>query len=525
MKKLLYVFISLVCLLTIGLLLLWGNLPAVGSYVLSRLSGGTVRIGSFDLSYQKGILYVDMKDIRAEGKVTGNAKDLKVAINPRKGLYFNHVALSDFSVTIPKQKKGKAKFSIIPTDLLEARNGVVTYEAEKFTIKELRAEHLRKGEPFRFSGEIGNDRWFATLKVDGEGLVKGKYAAVKGKASVKGLDMGQWTEDMAGLVDAAGAFAYEKNRLSLEASFAVSGFELRIEELKEPRFHDTLRGTATLSYEKNVLRVHARDVVFKGAPFRVDVELTNFDVSRVEVSSGFLHVEEFKRYVDLEKMEKGSSGTWDYVKGGRVGIKKISYVAAGRHSEVDLLVKDVYGSYKTWQLSGVEGGIHFDNKSFSATGLKGTWEDSNFRDVSVSYIFSSKKIKADGSYTINLKNVAPLVKRDDFSSPKASQQALFPWRHRAGEPSITAAKGSSPGAGRSGRPCPSLSGAHTVLPKRPLPSSPSRFPGKAPTLPSPGHGARAAWASGSKAPWRRPMWSVSCPCRSRPGARPSSTWA
>ncbi|HEY3275650.1 MAG TPA: AsmA-like C-terminal domain-containing protein [Syntrophorhabdaceae bacterium] len=425
MKKLLYVFISLVCLLTIGLLLLWGNLPAVGSYVLSRLAGGTVEIGSFAFSYQKGILYLDIKDIRAEGKVTGNAKDLKVAINPRKGLYFNHVALSDFSVTIPKQKKGKAKFSIIPTDLLEARNGVITYGTEKFTIKALTAEHLRKGKPFRFRGEIENDRWFAALMVDGEGLVKGKNGAVKGTASVKGLDMGQWTEDMAGFVDGAGTFAYEKNRLSLEASFAVSGYELRIEELKDPRFHETLRGTATLSYEKNVLRVHVPEVIFKDAPFRVDVELTDLDVSRVEVSSGLLDVKEFKHYVDLDKIEKGASSLWDYVKGGRVAIKRISYIAAGRHSDVDLVVKDLYGSYKTWQISAMEGAVHIDNKSVSATGVKGTWEDSSFRDVTASYAFSSKKMKVDGSYTVNLKDVAPMVKRDDFSLSQGLSSGSF----------------------------------------------------------------------------------------------------
>jgi hypothetical protein len=197
--------------------------------------------------------------------------------------------------------------AIIPIDLLEARNGRVTYEGNTFALRELVVEGLRKGKPFHLRCDVTKDDWFGNLTIDAEGLLSGRSERFAGTASVARMDMGRWTPDMAGVVNADGSFVWDKQKLAVDGSFAVSWYELRIKELKDPRFRETLRGSVRLSFEKNVLAIRVRDMMFRDAPFLVDIELKDLDLAIVDISSGLLDLKEFQRRVDLDRIEKGAS--------------------------------------------------------------------------------------------------------------------------------------------------------------------------------------------------------------------------
>jgi hypothetical protein len=432
MKKFLILSASFVGVLVVAALLVWWNLPYVGSCLLGRLAGGSVKIERVDFAYKQGVFFVEMGGVHSEGKVVGSAGNLRFAVNLRKGLYFDSFRISDFTLTIPVNTKGKKKrYPIVPTDLLEARNGVVTYGTQTFVVNELVVTHLKKREPFQFRCDVANDGWFSGLTAEGVGFVNRRAVSFKGRASVKRMDLGRLSKAMAGAVDGQASFAYENNRLSVDGSFAASGYELRIRELKEQRFHDTLRGSVSLGADKNGIDVHIKDVIFKGASFRVDVEVKKGEIARVDVSSGFLDVKEFARYVDLDRIEGGAAKVWDYIKGGQVAIGKVRHVPRGR-SETDFRVKGIYGAYDTWQVSGVEGNLHIDNARFSVSGLKGTCAGSSFQDASSTYTFSDRHLTARASYSVDLKDVASMVKTDDFALTRGIATGTVSMERKAG---------------------------------------------------------------------------------------------
>ena len=414
MKKLLYASGVLVAVVIAALLAAWWNLPHLGSYVIGRIAGGKVEIGKIDLSYKNGLISADLGDISVNGKVKGSAKNWKLVFNLKKGLHFNHVAISDFNLEVSDLKGKKEEYYIVPTDLLEVRNGVVTVGGESFVVRELVAEHLKRGKPFKFRADVQNDEIFGALKADGDGVLKGKATTLKGKASVTRMDMGRWTRYMSGIVDGEASFSYGRTKFSVDGSFRVSGYELKISELKKKRFDDILKGRVLVTGNGGTIDVHVKDVFFKDAPFDVKVKIEKADVSEIMLSSGMVDLAYVKEYVNLEEVAEGASRVWEYVKGGSVEMKKLSYVRKGPFTS-EISMKGVTADYEDMTLSGIEGDIRFDEKKMEASGLKGSFKGSTVQDVSGTFTFSNRNVKAKGSYAIDLRDVASRLHLDDLS--------------------------------------------------------------------------------------------------------------
>ena len=414
MKKLLYGSAAFVAIIVIAVLLVWWNLPYLGSYVISKIAGGKVQIEKVDLAYKNGILSAELGDVSVTGKVKGSAKSWKLVFNFKKGLHLNHVAISDFNVEVSDLKGKKEEYYIVPTDLLEAKNGVVTIAGESFVIRELTAEHLKTGRPFKFRADLQNDEIFGVLKVDGDGVLKGRATTLKGRAVVTHMDMGRWTRYMAGIVDGEGSFVFGKGKFSVDGSFKVTGYELKISELKKQRFDDILKGRVLLAGGGDTIDVHVSDVLFKDTPFNVDVKLEKTDVSEVRLSSGMLDIEHVKDYVNFEGIAKGGSRVWEYVKDGTVELKKLTYLKSGPFS-ADLKVAGVRAEYKDMIFGDIEGLLHVGEKKVEASGLKGNFKESVFQDISATFTFSNEYVTAKGSYVVDLKDIASELHFDDLA--------------------------------------------------------------------------------------------------------------
>ncbi len=415
MKKLLCAFVVLAGIFVVAVLSLWWNLPSVSSYVIGRLAGGEVRIEQMGFGYKEGIVTVALEGVHLKGRITGDANTWNLAFDIRKGLYLKYITLSgfDFTITTPA-KKAKKEYRMVPTDLLEARDGIIRYGDQVFTLKELVVEHLRVGKPFLFRIDVTNTQWFGNLKAEGEGLMKGKPVYFKGRASVAGMDMGQWTPKMAGITDARGDFIYEKNKLSVDGSFEVVKYALRISELKEHRFPGVLAGKVRLTHAKNITDIAVKGVRFKGTPFDVDIRLNRDDVSRVEISSGQVDMDVVKEYVNFEDIEKGSSRVWDYVEDGRVRIKKLSYALKGK-TFVDFYVTGTRAVYKDVTFNGIEAFIHLDERNLDISAMSGRFKGSAFHDVSARFTLSNGKIAAKGAYSLDLKDIGAIAKVSDLT--------------------------------------------------------------------------------------------------------------
>ena len=412
MKKLLFGSAILAALIVIAALLAWWNLPAIGSYAIGRVAGGKVEIKKVDISYKDGFVSADLGDISVAGKVKGSAKSWKLVLDLKKGLHFKHVAISGFNLEIADLKGRKEEYYIVPTDLLEVRDGIVTVAGESFTVRELVAEHLKKGKPFKFRADVQNDEIFGRVRADGDGVLKGRNSTLKGKAEVARMDMGRWTHHMAGIVDGQGSFTYGKGKYSIDGSFRVEGYQLKISELRKQRFDDILKGRVTVAGSGDTLDIQARDVIFKGTPFEVDVKIEKDDVSEVRLSSGMLNIEHIREYVNLEDIAKGASQVWEYVKDGRVELKKLAYSRKGPFSS-ELRVADIRTEYEDMIVSNIEGNLRFDEKKMDASGFRGEFKHSVFKDVAGTVTFSDKRVTAKGSYTVDLRDIASRLHLDD----------------------------------------------------------------------------------------------------------------
>jgi hypothetical protein len=414
MKKLLYGSIAFVALVVIAAFLVWWNLPFLGSYVIGKIAGGKVAIGKVDLGYKNGILSAELGDVSIKGKVSGDAKSWKLVFNLRKGLHLNHVAVSDFNLEISDLIGKKKEYYIVPTDLLEARNGVVTLAGESFVVKELVAEHLKMGHPFTYHVDVRNDEMFGELKAKGDGVLKGKATTLKGRASVIHMDMGRWTGKMSGLVNGESGFVFAKGKLSIDGSFEVAAYELKIPELKKQHFNEILKGHAFVVVSGDTIDVHVKDVLYKGTKFQVNVKVEKEDVTEVRLSSGVLDLVHVRDHVDLEKIAEGGSQIWEYVKDGSVELKKLSY-SLNRPFDVDVKVTGVRAEYEDKTFTGIEGFLRFDEKKVEISGAKGNFKESVFQDVSGVVTFSNKYVTAKGAYTVNLKDIASELQYDDLA--------------------------------------------------------------------------------------------------------------
>jgi len=414
MKKFLYASGIFVAVLILAALVVWWNLPHIGSYIIGRIAGGKVEIKKVELSYGNGLVSADLGDISVKGKVKGSAKSWKLVLNLRKGLHFNHVAISGFNLEVADLKGKKEEYYIVPTDLLEVRDGVVTIGGESFIVRELVAEHLKRGKPFKFRADLQNDEIFGSVRAEGDGVLKGKATTLKGKASVTHMDMGRWTRYMAGIVDGEGSFTYGKNKFSVDGSFAVSGYELKISDLKKKRFDDILKGRVLVTGNGGTIDVHVKDLLFKETPFDIDVKIEKTDVSEVSLSSGMIDLAYVREYVNLEETAEGASRVWEYVKDGSVRMKKFVYMRKGPFTS-EIGMKDVTVQYEDMTVSGIEGDVRFDEKRMEVSGLKGNFKGSTFQDVSGTFTFSNKNVKAKGSYAVDLKDIASKLHFDDLS--------------------------------------------------------------------------------------------------------------
>ncbi|MDR2018341.1 MAG: AsmA-like C-terminal region-containing protein [Syntrophobacterales bacterium] len=430
MKKVLCGLVTF-AVVVVAAILVTQNLPFLSSYVISKIAGGKVVISTVDLAYEDGLVSVDLGGVSIRGKVNGSVNSWKLVFDLRRGLHFNHVVITGFNLKVSDFKCTKKEYYIVPTDLFEARNGIVVFGAEPFAVKELVVEHLKTGKPFHFRMDIQNNEIFGVLKIRGDGVLKGRATIVKGKANVVGMDIGRWTDKMSGVVNGEGSFEAGKGKLSVDGSFQVAKYELKIDELKKHCFDDVMKGNVVVTLGGDKIDVFVKDVCFKDAPFNVRVRFEKADISEVRLSSGELNLEVIKDYVNLDRIVKGGSRVWDYVGGGTVELRELVY-SSSRPFRADIKVTGVRSEYKDAVFTDIGGILRFDEKKVDISGLRGHFKESLFQDISATFIFASGRVTAKGAYVVDLRDVASKFDYPDLTLKEGIVEGTMAFERRAG---------------------------------------------------------------------------------------------
>lgn len=413
MRKFLYFSLSCAGALILAVLLIWWNLPTLGAYALGKIAGGPVQISKMDFSYRNGVLVVEMADVDVKGKIRGSARRWSMALNLRKGVYLNNIALSDFDLTIPEEKDGKS-YHMVPVEHLEAKNGVVTYGSQSFFIRKLLLDDLNTDKQFRFQVDVSNKEMFGDLKADGQGTFKDKPIDLKGRISVSRVDMRKHMDNMGGLVKGEGSFVYDKKGFSFDGLFAASRYELKLDALKTPLYADALKGRVLVAYGEDKTDVRVRDVIFEGTSFSVDVYLHGDNVAAVDLSSGVLDLSLVRHFVDLEQMARGLSGVWNYIRDGKLAIKKLAY-RPDRAMDVEVEVTDTRAVYEDTEFDEIEAFLRSSKKIIDVSGAKGRFGQSVFHDVSATIDPLRGRLSAQGAYSIDLRDISSRLSTNDMA--------------------------------------------------------------------------------------------------------------
>ncbi len=125
---------------------LWMALPSIGTYVgtqfLGKAIGGSVQIGRLEPGYSNGIVTIEIHDLTMKGAAEGTIKNVRLQLNPWKGLYIKAVSISDFDIIV-KDSGGKVSLIPVPVELAELRRGNLTYRGQKYMVRELKVKKFQ----------------------------------------------------------------------------------------------------------------------------------------------------------------------------------------------------------------------------------------------------------------------------------------------------------------------------------------------------------------------------------------------
>ncbi|MCX5809659.1 MAG: hypothetical protein NTX36_09865, partial [Proteobacteria bacterium] len=408
MKKVLIICLTIVFLSLFSIGILIGNIPSVGSYAISKITGYEVRISKIDFTYTDGIIICSLNDLSVKGNVEGYVKKWLLSVAIKEGFHLKNVIFSDFDLKI-SDTKGKTRFVPLFPRLLEIKNGKAAYGNHTFIVHEIKISNPKPGAPFTFEAGVENDHWFKTFKASGEGIYKGGAPDLKGQIHVTQLNLNKLSDNLKGTANVNGPFVYTKKEFSLNGPFEIFDYEERDKPFRRALSVDKAMGNVLLTYAGSVTDIKMSQMQFKGTPLTLDLKFEKNNLARLELGSGFLDLRDIKYYITIDSLAKTPVDIWNYLHEGKVKIKKF-ILSKGNIVNADLEFKDGDILYKNQHFKNVEGSITFDDKTLNLSNFKGWFKTSMFHNVSGVIPFTSgKTMNIKGDYAFNLKDVPSLL--------------------------------------------------------------------------------------------------------------------
>ncbi len=300
-------------------------------------------------------LRVDFKDIRLKGNIEGTIKTCNFAVNLRKGLYFKHIAISDFDILISYPEKGD-RFFTYPVELLEIKRGVVTMSGQKFIISDIKAANINIGDSFTFEAHAQSGDYIRTMDIRGQGIYSKKLTDIKGDISFTAVNLAKIDKILKGAVNGEGTISFQKDKFLFEGKVVAAQFELNDTFLRRPLLLEKVPADVSLSMAGNVVDIKIERAFYKETPFLLNIRLDNYQFSSFELSSDFLDVRDVTSYATTEY---SLQTLWDVLQGGQVKANMLR-ITAKEPIAVDLEVKGIMAFYQDMSFSDIKGHVFID---------------------------------------------------------------------------------------------------------------------------------------------------------------------
>lgn len=403
-KKLLSIIGGLVLIVVLAVLALLMNLSTIGPYVVKKVTGGEVSVSKFDYSFDSGKIVLKLSDLTIKGNLEGSVKRLDVFADLRSRPFLKRSTLADFDLTFA-DLKGKTRFLPLPAERLEIRRGAITYNKQKFSIEELTIENLKSGKPFLFNLKAQNDSFFKGIRASGEGFYKGKASELKGTLHITDLDLSRLSSKLKGVAAVQGPFTFAQQSFGFDGSFEMVGFEVKDRVLGKPLIIRRYAGKTRVTYSNDRADIAIENINFLNTTFFLSLMTDKKDLITLDLSSGFINVQEVKNFIAFENIAKGSGKIWDAIQEGKVKITRFHFEKK-KPVIADLELKDMGFVYKDMNFSKVEGLLNIDNYKVTISRGRGTFKTSHFSDATgfVS-LAEDKKAKVKGNYSVDLRDI------------------------------------------------------------------------------------------------------------------------
>ena len=391
---------------------LWMSLPYLCTRFLGKAIGGSVQIGRLEPGYSNGIVTIEIHDLTMKGAAEGAIKNVRLQINPWKGLYIKAVSISDFDITV-KDSGGKVSLIPVPVELAELRQGNLTYGGQKYTVRELKVRNFNTGGNLEFELDAGAEG-LGNIKTKGGGFFKDKRSDVKGDLSFSRVDLSRILGGYEGLLSGAGSFTYQDGKFTLVTDVEASDFAMREAFLKKPIRVTYSKAKARVELAGSETELKFEHLSFEGVPILLNIRLSGKHFASLELQTGALSVPDVKEYINLAPLAKRGSDVLDLLTDGTITVKQLSYTDP-RPFRAEFYLTDVAGAYQKIEVRGAEGAVSLDEKKMVVSHAKGSYKRGRFFDVSVDVPFAAEKyIEARGGFALDVRDIAELAGLEDL---------------------------------------------------------------------------------------------------------------
>ena len=281
MKRFLLVVLILLVLLGACALAAWMCLPRLGTYLLGKTIGGSVEVGSSQFTFGKGVVALEVSDVKARGSVSGTIKKCLIQVRIGRDLYVKNFTMADFDIVVQKGSGGPALYPV-PVESARIERGTLVYEGRKFEIREITVKHFNTGGPFEFSFD-GGAEGLGNLKTRGEGLFRDKRSDIKGEYSIVGLEMGTILRGYKAVLRSQGSLTYKDETLTVQGKVEASPFWMQEPFLKKPIAYDHQAAQIRVVYAGDTIVINLGEIEVRGASLSINIHEEKKVVDRIEV--------------------------------------------------------------------------------------------------------------------------------------------------------------------------------------------------------------------------------------------------
>ena len=379
MKKALV--ISIVAAALIGGLVVsaWLYLPKIAFNLLGKAVGGTVEAEGSSVAFRGGLLVFKLNNVKMKGRISGTVRKCELRLKPSRGAYVKYFEISDFDITM-KKEKAHFVFYPVPVEFARIANGRVDYEGHKYTLRELTVSNFNTGGTLEFSIDGGVDG-LGNLKTKGTGILFPDLRSdLKGEYRLSAVHMDKVLKNYEGLTDTEGTYAFKDGRLVMDGRVTAPYFSIMEDFLKKRLSPTHNECHIHIDRKGDLCDVTLTELAFKGTPIFLHFTADSKRMYSLDLRTDSMSITDVLEYINPEVLSEGEWGPLFFIKGGRMTIHNFAY-RRGSPVTARIDVRDVDVGDGRVCFTDVAGSLQADGTALTLDGFEGRLAQGRISEV------------------------------------------------------------------------------------------------------------------------------------------------